>query len=108
VKVLSFEGLANRNDPKSCVWMSNHPGEALTGERAGQLLSCETHLKLQRADVVPLYGRQYFCQSISETGKISAQSKTLYMLGNTLHGNWESQRLPEAPGCIGKSKDESQ
>jgi hypothetical protein len=30
------------------------------------------------------------------------------MLGNTLHGNWESQRLPETPGCIGKSKDASQ
>ena len=59
VKVLSFKGLANRNDPKSCAWDSNAPGEALIGERAGQVLSCEIHDTLQSADVVSSNGRQH-------------------------------------------------
>ena len=107
VKVLSFKGLASRSDLKSCAWDSNGPDEALTEERAGQALSCEIpHTSESRRS--QFLRKATFCQSLSETGRISAQSKTLYMLGSTLHGNWESPRLPGTPGCIGKSKDVSQ
>ena len=47
VKVPTFEGLANRNGPKSCAWGSNGPDEALAGERAGQELSCEILLNFR-------------------------------------------------------------
>jgi hypothetical protein len=36
VQVQYIQGLANQDDPKSCVWKSNPPGEALIGERTGQ------------------------------------------------------------------------
>ena len=58
VKVLTFKGLANRNDPNSCAVVSDDLGEALIGERAGQALSCENHDILQSADVFSTYGRQ--------------------------------------------------
>ena len=35
------EGLATHTDPESCVWSRKAPGEALTGESAGQVLSRE-------------------------------------------------------------------
>jgi hypothetical protein len=59
VKVLAFKGLASRNDPKSCAWDSDGPDEALIGERAGQVWSCEILLIHQSADVVRQYGRRY-------------------------------------------------
>jgi hypothetical protein len=41
------------------------------------------------------YLRKATCgQSLCETGSNSAQSEALYMLGNTLHGNWESPCSP--------------
>ena len=56
-------------------------------------MSCETHDKLQSANVVSRYGSQHVASRYA-TGNNSAQSETLYMLGNSLHGNWGSPRLP--------------
>lgn len=41
MQVRYAEGLANRSDPESCAGIREGVGEALTGERAGQPLSCE-------------------------------------------------------------------
>jgi hypothetical protein len=41
VQVRCTEGLANRSDPESCAGIREGVSEALTGERAGQPLSCE-------------------------------------------------------------------
>ena len=41
VKVSDSEGLANHTGPESCVVVGNGCGEALTGERAGRVLSSE-------------------------------------------------------------------
>src|SRR6478609_6788685 len=53
VQVHHDEGVANRIDPKSCSDTREGIGEALTGERIGQSLSCESTLILG-ADVVPV------------------------------------------------------
>jgi hypothetical protein len=41
VQVRCTEGLANHSDPESCAGIREDVNEALTGERAGQPLSCE-------------------------------------------------------------------
>jgi len=41
VQVRCTEGLANRSDPESCAGIREGVSEALTGERAGQPLSCD-------------------------------------------------------------------
>ncbi len=44
MKVSNVKGLANHDDPESCVVWSNPGGEALTGESAGWVLSREMEL----------------------------------------------------------------
>ncbi len=51
------EGIANHNDPESCVVCREACVEALTGGNAGQPLSSESHLL--GADRVVLSGRHY-------------------------------------------------
>ena len=41
MQVRCTEGLANHSDPESCAGIREGASEALTGERAGQPLSCE-------------------------------------------------------------------
>ena len=41
MQVRCTEGLANHSDPESCAGIREGVSEALTGERAGQPLSCE-------------------------------------------------------------------
>jgi len=84
-------------------------GEALAGERAGQVLSCIKPLP-QSADGVPMHGRQHAASRYCEKGSGSAQSKTLYMLRNTLSGTGRAHVCPRATrtGRIEKSKDTSQ
>ena len=41
MQVRCTEGLANHSDPESCAGIREGVGEALTGESAGQPLSCE-------------------------------------------------------------------
>ena len=41
MQVRCTEGLANHSDPESCAGICEGVSEALTGERAGQPLSCE-------------------------------------------------------------------
>lgn len=113
MKVSYSQGLANQIDPKSCVRTSNRPGEALTGERAGRVLSREIHDPRRSADVLGDHGRPHCSKSLAgrparrETWTGSARSETPDMHGCTLRGNRESLCLPaeKRAGCIGKSKD---
>lgn len=110
MKVLNIQGLANQNDLKSCAGDSNDPGEALIEERAGQENELRNTAYTSECRRGPTIRKATGGQTLCETERNSAQSKTLDMLGNTLHGNWESLCPPgdNIPGCIGKSKDISQ
>ena len=112
MRVSYNQGLANQIDPKSCVRASNRPGEALTGESAGQVLSRESQEPHRSADGLRLSGRPYCPKSLAgrpalrETWAGSARSETLYMHGNTLRGNREVLRTPamDEAGRVGKAK----
>ena len=52
MKVSDRKGIANQNGPESCVTHREVRDEALTGELAGQPLSCEIFKLVQGADAV--------------------------------------------------------
>src|SRR5215470_5488587 len=82
------KGPASHPDPESCADGRKAGGEALTGAHAGQPLSCEIR---QTGVPTPLSEAEGYTE-ISATGKPiadPAQSKTLRMRGNSLHGNRE-------------------
>ena len=100
------KGLANHDGPESCVEWSNPPGEALTGESAGWVLSREKNL-VRDADPVGERGRP---QPVFRFGKehwYPARSETPSMRGNDLRENREILRPPRqlCLGRIVKSKD---
>jgi RNA-directed DNA polymerase len=106
MKDSNVKGLANRDGPESCVEWSNPPGEALTGERAGWVLSREM-INVRDADPVRRRGRP---QPMFRFGKghwYPARSETPGMYGNNLRENREILRLPRqlCLGRIVKSKD---
>ena len=93
---------ASHPDPESCVGVGNATGEALTGAHAGQPLSCE----------IPQSGTPMLSsEAEGNTGSSArassdpgpAQSKTLRMRGNSLHGNREILPAPVGDGPTGRS-----
>jgi group II intron reverse transcriptase/maturase len=84
------EGLANHIDPESCVGDRKIDGEALTGAHADQVSSCEiifgTPTPLSEAEGKIGGGDR------GEPATSPAQSQTLSMYGNFLHGNRETPR----------------
>ena len=109
------EGPATHTGPESCVVAREGSGEALTGERAGRLLSREKRTpprqrrSLRGADAVGEGGRQHRERRYREALLDPARSETPSMYGSTLHGNREIPRSSVAEGAadrIGKSKDE--
>lgn len=110
------EGVASHTDPESCGVAREGVVEALTGARAGWVLSCErltigaiySRQFLRDADAVRTSGRQHFKHRLCEMLKGPAQSETPCMYGNTLHENREVPCSPgdkKVPGRVGKSKD---
>lgn len=108
MKVRSVEGVATHNDPESCVGAGNCDGEALTGERAGWVLSREMEIhtgvptlwRKAEGDIQPRRQR--------EAGWNPARSETPRMLGSTATGNREIPWSPvvrSAAGRVGKSMD---
>lgn len=88
MKELYREGLATHSGPKSCTGNRKVVGEALTGESAGQPLSCE----IQISSVPTLLTVAEGNTSDGATSKPSedqAQSETLSM-----HGNREVLEIP--------------
>lgn len=81
------QGVATRNDPESCATAREGEGEALTGARAGQVLSREMHFR--DADAVNRGGRQHPGRRYRETSRDPARSKTLCTYGTYLRENRE-------------------
>ncbi len=89
------EGPASRPDPESCVCDRKAAGEALTGAHTGQPSSCE----ITSFGVPTLLAHaegHTVCGDNGEPVTDPAQSKTLSMCGNSLHGNRE---IPSAPAA---------
>ena len=92
------KGPASHPDPESCVDGRKAGGEALTGAHAGQPSSCE----IRSSGVPTLLSEAEGHTGGRAIGKRSpdpAQSETLSMRGNSLHGNREISRL--ASCCTG-------
>jgi len=114
MKVSYGEGLAIHTGSESCIGVRKGAGEALTGVRAGQVLSREIEPSsckrwaLRGADAVEGSARQNWGRRYRETTLDPARSKTLCMHASTLSGNRESPGLSvgeKATDRIGKSKD---
>ena len=120
------EGLAAHGGPESCVAVRKGRGEALTGVRAGRVLSRERK-SLRGADAVEVCGRLHPAHRNREMRRNPARSKTPCMYGNTSRENREVPCPPAtdsactrlacgyaqagthadrgAAGRVGKSKD---
>jgi RNA-directed DNA polymerase len=114
MKVSYSEGLATHTGSESCMLAGNGEDEALTGVRAGQVLSREIEppsrkrWSLPGADVLERSGRQDWKRRYRETLLDLARSETLRMHASTLSGSREipcSSVGEENTGRIGKSKD---
>ena len=101
------EGLATHIGPESCGAACEGGVEALTGARAGQVLSRESPF-LRGADAVRRSGRLHSAHRYREMRRNPARSETLGTYGNTSHENREILCPPPADGAagrVGKSKD---
>ena len=114
MKVLYGEGLAIHTGSESCIGVCKNAGEALTGVRAGQVLSREIEpppckrWPLLGADALEGSGRPHWGRRYRETPLDLARSETLRMYASTLCGNREIPCLSVREGItdrVGKSKD---
>lgn len=87
------EGIASHSDPESCGAARKDGIEALTGARAGWVLSRESTGIDQGADVVLGNGRQHRPHRYREMRQDPAWSETPCMYGNSSHGSREIPRL---------------
>ena len=97
------KGVANRPDPESCAGDGNIAGEALTGAHAGQLSSSEI-----TSIGVPTLSTNGEGNMRSDANRKSpldaAESETLSMCGNSMHGNRETLEAPLPDGGRGRSE----
>ena len=100
------KGLANRDGPESCAGARKGDDEALTGERAGRVLSREIDLD-RDADPVGERGRPQSTRRYGKARRYPARSETPGMHGSNLRENREILRPPTKRGVcrIEKSKD---
>ena len=92
--------LASHPDPESCARAGNDTGEALTGAHAGQVSSCEISLSGVPTPLSEAEGNTE--QGVmASLARDPAQSKTLSMRGNSLHGNREIPRHARRRWCGG-------
>jgi hypothetical protein len=87
MRTLYIEGLAAHGGPESCAGICEGVGEALTGVRAGQVLSRE--ITVRGADMVKLHGRQHRQRRFRESLVGPARSETLCMYGVSMRENRE-------------------
>jgi len=104
----SYEsGSATHVGPESCGAIRKNGVEALTGERAGRVLSRVRNF-LRDADAVGESGRLHPVQRYREVHWSPARSETPSTYGDTSRGNREIPSPPKAAdalGRVGKSKD---
>ena len=114
MKASYSEGVAIHTVSESCTFVRKDKGEALTGVRAGQVLSREIEppsrerWPLRGADALERSGRQNLRRRYRETLLDPARSETLRMNASTLSGSREIPCLSVREGItdrIGKSKD---
>jgi len=101
------EGVATHTGPESCVPVREDGREALTGERAGRVLSRESR-SLRDADAVEEGGRPHPERRYRKTLGSPARSETPCTPRHTSRENRESPCPPvgDGPaGRVGKSKD---
>ena len=101
------EGIATHTGPESCGAAREGGVEALTGVRAGRVLSRERKI-LWDADAVGESGRPHPVHRYREVPWSPARSETPSTHGNTSHENREIPCSPQADGVwgrVGKSKD---
>jgi len=101
------EGVATHTGPESCGAARKGGVEALTGVRAGRVLSRERN-SLRDADAVGESGRPHLVHRYREVLQGPARSETPCTYGNTSLGSREVPCPPEADGAsgrVGKSKD---
>jgi RNA-directed DNA polymerase len=104
MKELHGERLATHTGPESCGAAREGGAEALTGVRAGRVLSRERN-SLRGADAVGESGRPHPTRRYREMRRDPARSQTPCTYGNTSLGSREIPCLPARAGRIGKSKD---
>ena len=97
-----IEGLANHDDPESCLGTRKGTGEALTGAHAGRVLSRENRSN-QGADAVVLSGRPHADAREGERTRDPARSETSDMRGNSMRENREIPGPPAADGPAGRA-----
>ena len=104
----SYEsGSATHIGPESCGAAREGGVEALTGERAGRVLS-RVSLLLRDADAVGESGRHHLVHQYREVYQSPARSETPCTYVDASLGNREIPSSPRAAlalGRIGKSKD---
>ena len=112
MKESHVEGLANHDDPESCVDARKGGREAWTGVRAGRANELRNAHPasgrfLRGVDAVPIGGRPHRAARQGQRRGNPAQSATSRMYGTISHGNRESLWSPvaSATGRIGKSMD---
>ncbi len=103
MEVSHGEGLATHTGPESCAAGREAVGEALTGVRAGPVLSREIIGQLRGADVVETGGRPHRLRRYRKTQQAPARSETRCTHGNTWHGSREIPHPPEAGGAAGRT-----
>lgn len=102
MKVSYVEGLASYGGPESCVHIRKDVGEALTGGRAGRVLSREIDAPRRKARVVRgaeavgVSRRSHRRCRIGEAARDPARSETLRTHASTLFGNREVPPSPAA------------
>jgi hypothetical protein len=109
------EGLASHTGSESCVCVRKGADEALTGVRAGRVLSCEIHAPprgglLRGADAVEKGGRQDLLCREGERQQDPAQSETPGMYASTSRGNREiplASAITRSVERVGRSRDRS-
>ena len=101
------EGVATHTAPESCGAARKDSVEALTGVRAGRVLSRENTF-LRDADAVGESGRQHQARRYREKRLGPARSETPCTHGCTSRGSREVPCSPAADGAagrVGKFKD---
>jgi len=110
MKTSYFEGLASYGGPESCLSTGNGGREALTGVRAGQVLSRETHAPRRKVRVVwgveavEISRRRHQCARFGEIAWDPKRSETLRTGACNSFGNWKIPRFTarrwEAYGAV--------
>ncbi len=88
-----IEGVANHDDPESCVGGRKGTGEALTGAHAGRAIEPRNHL-LRGADAVVGAEGHTGDSAIRKLALGPARSENHGMCGTSMHENREIPSLP--------------